>query len=290
MRYLPRHDVPVILVDNASSDGTADAVTEALPHVYVVRAHTDMGAAARNAGAELAGTPYVAFADDDSYWEAGSLGRAATLLDVHPHVALLTARVLVGPDGLGDPISTAMDAAPLGTPPNLPGPAVLGFLARAAVVRRDAFLAVGGFNPTLHAYGEALLAMDLAAAGWDLAYVPALTVRHLPPGRTRSPAIVRTGREQPATPGPQRPAHRAVTTSAADRGRGRPVRLACGRAGPRRSGGRGAAAPVGPAPPAPAPATGRGVRTHAGEHRPLRHEARWWRGQRRPLRTWRTSS
>jgi N-acetylglucosaminyl-diphospho-decaprenol L-rhamnosyltransferase len=181
LRYLPRHEAPVILVDNASEDGSADAVSEAMPHVHVVRAHTNMGAAARNAGAELAATPYVAFADDDSYWEAGSLGKATTLLDVHPHVALLTAQVLVGPDGRGDPISAAMEAAPLGTPPDLPGPAVLGFLGCAAVVRRDAFLAVGGFNPTLHVYGEeALLAMDLAAAGWGLAYVPALIVRHLP--------------------------------------------------------------------------------------------------------------
>ena len=61
------------------------------------------------------------------------------------------------------------------------GPAVLGFLACAVVVRRDAFLAAGGFQPRLHVYGEeALLAMDLAAAGWLLSYAPELTVRHLP--------------------------------------------------------------------------------------------------------------
>ncbi|GAB7048135.1 glycosyltransferase family 2 protein [Catenuloplanes indicus JCM 9534] len=171
----------MILVDNASEDGTADAVSEALPHVHVVRSVVNLGAAGRNAGAELAETRYVAFADDDSYWEAGALGKAAALLDAHPRAALLTGQVLVGADGRSDPISAAMEAAPLGTPTDLPGPAVLGFLACAAVVRRDAFLAAGGFNPTLHVYGEeALLAMDLAAAGWGLAYVPALTVRHLP--------------------------------------------------------------------------------------------------------------
>ncbi|MDP9799670.1 GT2 family glycosyltransferase [Catenuloplanes nepalensis] len=181
LRYLPRHEAPVILVDNGSEDGTADAVSEALPHVHVVRSATNLGAAGRNAGVELAETPYVAFADDDSYWESGSLGKAAALLDTHPRAALLTGQVLVGADGRGDPISAAMEAAPLGTPTDLPGPEVLGFLACAAVVRRDAFLAAGGFNPTLHVYGEeALLAMDLAAAGWGLAYVPALTVRHLP--------------------------------------------------------------------------------------------------------------
>lgn len=181
LRYLPRHEAPVILVDNASEDGTPEAVEEALPHVHVVRAGANLGAAGRNVGVELAGTPYVAFADDDSYWEPGSLGKAAALLDAHPRAALLTGQVLVGERGRVDPISAAMEAAPLGTPADLPGPAVLGFLACAAVVRRDAFLGVGGFNPTLHVYGEeALLAMDLAAAGHGLAYVPALTVRHLP--------------------------------------------------------------------------------------------------------------
>jgi len=49
------------------------------------------------------------------------------------------------------------------------------------VVRREAFLACGGFNPKLFVYGEeALLAMDLAAAGHELSYVPELVVRHLP--------------------------------------------------------------------------------------------------------------
>jgi N-acetylglucosaminyl-diphospho-decaprenol L-rhamnosyltransferase len=70
----------------------------------VVRLGENRGAAARNEGVRRAGTPYVAFADDDSYWTDGSFG-----------------------------------------------------------------------------YGEeALLAMDLTAAGWWLCYVPSLVVRHFP--------------------------------------------------------------------------------------------------------------
>jgi GT2 family glycosyltransferase len=58
---------------------------------------------------------------------------------------------------------------------------VLGFLSCAVMMRREAFLAAGGFQPRLFVYGEeALLAMDLAAAGWQLSYVPELTVRHFP--------------------------------------------------------------------------------------------------------------
>jgi N-acetylglucosaminyl-diphospho-decaprenol L-rhamnosyltransferase len=181
MEILPRHAAPVILVDNGSDDGSPAAVEAAFPHVRVVRLTENRGAAARNVGVELATTPFVAFADDDSFWEPGSLARAAELLRGNDQLALLCARVLVGPQGRPDPISAAMAAAPLGVADGAPGPSILGFMACAVAVRRSDFLAAGGFNPTLHVYGEeSLLAMDLAAAGRLLSYVPALVVRHLP--------------------------------------------------------------------------------------------------------------
>ena len=186
---LPRHQAPVILVDNGSDDGSPDAIEAAFPRVTVVRLSENRGAAARNAGVELARTPYVAFADDDSYWMPGALRVAAGLLRDHPQVGLLSARVLVGPQARLDPVSAAMAAAPLGVPPGAPGPAVLGFLACSVAVRREAFRQAGGFNRRLHVYGEeALLAMDLAAAGWLLAYAQELIVRHmpLPAGRDNS--------------------------------------------------------------------------------------------------------
>jgi N-acetylglucosaminyl-diphospho-decaprenol L-rhamnosyltransferase len=170
-----RHRAPVIVVDNASADPVRLAGTA------VVRLEDNRGAAARNVGVELAETPYVAFADDDSYWAPGSLARAAEVLRDHPLAGLLTAQVRVGADNRLDPVSAGMATAPLGRPPDSPGPAVLGFLACSVIVRRDAFLAAGGFERRLFLYGEEpLLAMDLAAAGWQLAYVPSLTVHHLP--------------------------------------------------------------------------------------------------------------
>lgn len=181
LETLPRHAAPVILVDNGSDDGGPDAVEAAFGHVDVVRLGENRGAAARNTGVERARTPYVAFADDDSYWAPGSLAQAAKLMAAHDRVALLAAQVLVGEPGRLDPISAAMAAAPLGVPAGAPGPAILGFLACSVVVRRDDYIAAGGFRPELHVYGEeALLAMDLAAAGRLLAYAPELTVRHLP--------------------------------------------------------------------------------------------------------------
>jgi GT2 family glycosyltransferase len=74
-----------------------------------------------------------------------------------------------------------MAAAPLGIPAGSPGPAVLGFMACGAVVRRDAFLACGGFDDVVFFAGEEeRVALDLAAAGWALAYVPAVIAHHHP--------------------------------------------------------------------------------------------------------------
>ncbi len=56
-------------------------------------------------------------------------------------------------------------------------------------MRRDAFLDAGGFSDVLHFVGEEeLLALDLAAAGWGLAYVPELVVHHHPSKTGRDPA------------------------------------------------------------------------------------------------------
>src|SRR5919205_2632982 len=78
-----------------------------------------------------------------------------------------------------------------GTPPDLPGPSLLGFVACATLVRTEAFEAVGGFDPVVRFPGEEeRLALDLAAAGWGLAYVDSVTVHHHPSPR-REPGAVR---------------------------------------------------------------------------------------------------
>jgi GT2 family glycosyltransferase len=74
-----------------------------------------------------------------------------------------------------------MDMSPLRARPGLPGPALLGFLACGAVLRRAAFLDAGGFNPRLGLGGEEkLLAFDLALRGWELAYVESVIAHHHP--------------------------------------------------------------------------------------------------------------
>jgi N-acetylglucosaminyl-diphospho-decaprenol L-rhamnosyltransferase len=177
---LPEHP-PIIVVDNGSADGTAEAITDRFPSVTVVALDENRGAAGRNAGAELAATPYVAFSDDDSWWEPGALCRAADVLDGHPRLALVAATVILGDGGPPDPTVELMRRSSLVAEPDLPGPPVLGFIACGAVVNRKAFLGVGGFNPLLGVGGEEwLVAVDLAEAGWGLAHVADVVAVHQP--------------------------------------------------------------------------------------------------------------
>lgn len=186
---LARHRAPVVLVDNGSTDGTVDAVRAAHPHVEVVPLPRNVGAAARTLGVRRARTPFVAFADDDSWWAAGSLRTAADALDRHRTLGAVQASVLVGRDEVPDPFCDVLAGSPLEarTGP-LPGPRVLGFVACAAMVRRDAFLAVGGFDRVVRFPGEEeRLAWDLTAAGWDLTYLPEAVVHHHPSTLRHSP-------------------------------------------------------------------------------------------------------
>ncbi|SFP51723.1 Glycosyltransferase, GT2 family [Geodermatophilus dictyosporus] len=190
---LPRHEAPVVLVDNGSTDGTVEAVRTALPEVTVVPLAGNAGARARTIGAGVAGTELVAFADDDSWWAPGDLARAAEVVRAHPRLAVLNARVLVGPEERLDPLCAELAVSPLGTPAHLPGPRLLGFIGCAAMVRTEAFLAVGGFDPVVRFPGEEeRLSLDLAAAGWDIAYVDSVTVHHHPSTRRHDPAARRT--------------------------------------------------------------------------------------------------
>lgn len=158
--------VPVIVVDNGSRTGP-----EPVRGAEVLRCATDRGAAARNLGVERASTSAVAFCDDDAWWEAGTLEPATARLHGDPRLGGVVGRVLVEPGGRLDPVSAAHEREGR----------VTGFQATALVVRRAAFLGVGGFHPRFRIGAEEeLLAMQLLSAGWRLTYEPRAVLHHAP--------------------------------------------------------------------------------------------------------------
>ncbi len=172
--------VPIVAIDNASSDGTA-ALLRRHGGIEVLELETNIGAAARNVGVEHARTPYVAFCDDDGWYVRDGLVRATSGLDQFPALALINARILVGHDLRLDPISAEMADSPLPDKHAIPGHVLLGFMAGACVVRVSAYRAVGGYDPEFFMGGEEeALALKLVAAGWQLRFWPDVVMHHLP--------------------------------------------------------------------------------------------------------------
>jgi N-acetylglucosaminyl-diphospho-decaprenol L-rhamnosyltransferase len=180
---------PVVLVDNGSSDGTPVAVALRHPGVRIRSLGYNAGSAARNDGVRASHTELVAFCDDDSWWAPGALAKAAGIFAAHPRLGLLAARIVVEPSGLLDPTCELMRRSPIASRGAGAGTPVLGFVACGAIVRRRAFLEAGGFHPRVGIGGEEeLLALDLAAAGWELAYVDSVTAHHQPASHGRRAA------------------------------------------------------------------------------------------------------
>ena len=178
---------PIVVVDNASEDGTADTVRRAHPEVRVIELPENVGAAGRNDGVAAVDAPYVAFSDDDSWWAPGALAKAVDAFDRHPRLGAIHGRILVGEEEREDPICRELEASPLPGDPHLPGSPLLGFLACAIVFRRSAFEAVSGFEPHVMIGGEEeWLACDLASQGWEIRYLPEIVAHHHPPGRDLS--------------------------------------------------------------------------------------------------------
>ncbi len=164
---------PVIVVDNGSTDGTPDAVARRHPDVTLLLPGRNLGAVGRTLGARRAATPYVAFSDDDSWWEPGALGRAERLLDAHPRLGLLAARASGrATAGRDDPLGAERwPRPPLGRAEGPAGPQVLGIPGvRGGGAPHGRSLEAGGYHSVVFFAGkETLLAYDLAARGWGCA-------------------------------------------------------------------------------------------------------------------------
>lgn len=178
LRDLPEQP-QVVVVDNGSEDGTAAAIRERFPEVELVASPVNLGAVGRNVGVDRVEAPFVAFCDDDTWWDPGALRTAADALAAHPRLGVVTGKILVEPGGREDPINAELLHSPVVGPDWMPGPTLGSFLAGASVVRRIAFTGVGGFSERLWLGGEEeLLAADLATAGWELVHLPDVVVHH----------------------------------------------------------------------------------------------------------------
>lgn len=200
----PTVSYEVIVVDNASTDGSADAVASAFPDVRMVRLAHNVGfARAVNVGAARATGHWLLLLNPDTEPVGDVLGELVTFARAHPAHRIYAGRTL-HTDGTDDGrsvfalpslwayvcfatgLSTVVRRSPLTNPEELPGldrttggpvPAASGCLL---LIERAFFTELGGLAPDFFMYSEDI---DFCARatehGASPVLVPSAQVRHV---------------------------------------------------------------------------------------------------------------
>ncbi len=186
----PADRYEVIVVDDASSDGTAAYLASDFPAVRVVALAQNSGfIAACNAGVAVARGEILVLLNNDTEAEAGWLAALVDALQQHPQAGsaaskmllfdrrdtLHTAGDLMGHDGI--PRNRGVWEADRGQYDA--DRWVFGPCGGAAAYRRVAWEQAGGFDPALFMYMEDVdLAWRLQLAGWRSIYAPDARIYH----------------------------------------------------------------------------------------------------------------
>jgi GT2 family glycosyltransferase len=189
---LARQTVPhdVVVVDNASTDDTP-AVLAARPDVRVIRNQRNLGfAGGAQQGLDAATSEWVALLNNDAVAEPGWLAALLQAAVTVPGTAAVTSQLLLAgtdPPQVNNagvvilPTLYGADRAAGAHPATVTAPAeVFGFSGGAALLRRSAAVAVGGFPERFFLYYEDTdLSWRLRLAGWRIRYEPTAVVHHL---------------------------------------------------------------------------------------------------------------
>lgn len=182
------HEHDVVVVDNASTDGTAEAVAERFPRVRVMRSAENLGfGRAVNRAVETVETPLVVLVNNDVVCDPEFVER---ILEPFSNDAVgLVAGVLLQHDA-----PTLVDSAGIELDPTLrswdrlwnrpaselaAGAAPVGPCGGAAAYRLAAWREAGGFDEAFFAYWEDVdLAIRLRLAGWRCVFARDARVLH----------------------------------------------------------------------------------------------------------------
>jgi N-acetylglucosaminyl-diphospho-decaprenol L-rhamnosyltransferase len=184
--------VEIVVLDNASEDGSVDAVRGRFPDVRVIAQEFRAGFGANHNTVIRATTGrYVYVLNEDTTSDDWAFARLAARLDANPRIAALGPRV-VYPDGrhqdsawrFPSPAVAALGLLSLGklgvTQSRGVAPRRVDWVMGAALIlRREALDEVGLFDEEFFLYSEEVdLQLRLRRAGWEVEYFPDATVVH----------------------------------------------------------------------------------------------------------------
>ena len=180
----------VVVVDNASTDGSVDLVRERFSQVHLIVNDSNLGfAKANNIAIRATCAPYIATLNNDTKVEATWLGELMKVITSDPEIGMVASKVLfMQPPHLIDSAGIGVSRAGLawnranGTPDNpleVEPYEVFGPSAAAAIYRRAMLDEVGLFDEAYFAYYEDTdLAWRARLMGWKCIYVPTARVYH----------------------------------------------------------------------------------------------------------------
>jgi GT2 family glycosyltransferase len=188
-------DFRVIVVDNASTDGSVASIRHEHPEVEVIEAGANLGFAAANnlALKRAAGGEYVALLNPDAFPRPPWLAELVKAADREPGGAAFGSRMYMDEDsslldGVGDVYHVSGLTWREGHTASAAGrfteaKEIFSPCAAAALYRTAALQQIGGFNEALFMYLEDVDAgFRLRLAGWTCWYVPTAEVQHLGSG------------------------------------------------------------------------------------------------------------
>jgi len=193
----------VVVVDNASEDGSAEAVAEAYPEAKVIRQDRNLGyGRANNAALEASSGRFVLLVNPDLKVEPGCVDRLADFLLTRPDAAGVSPRIR-RPDGSLDLAARRGFPTPSASFYRLVGLSRLfphssrfnrynmGYrredeiqeidsgTGACLLLRRSALERIGFFDPDFFMYGEDLdLCLRLRDEGWKIFYLPSAEAVH----------------------------------------------------------------------------------------------------------------
>jgi len=177
----------VIVVDNASTDGTAEMVREGHPDVDLLEMDENVGfGRGVNAGVKAGDGEAIVLVNDDVEVDSGFLEAILEPLERDPAVGMVAGLTTIPDSDLVDAFGIELDVtlAAYNRLRRLPAEGAPGVLlgpsGGLAAYRRRAFGEADGFDDRLFAYGEDVdLALRLRLAGWEAAAAPSAHGVHL---------------------------------------------------------------------------------------------------------------
>jgi GT2 family glycosyltransferase len=172
----------VFVVDNASTDGTAERVRTQYPSVQLLANSDNRGfSAANNQAIPLTRGRYLFFLNPDAELTVGCLETAVRYMDETPAVGLAGTKV-VYPDGaLQETISLRYPGQKhaIDELKGLPG-GIACVLGASMIARADLIRAIGGFDKDYFLYGEDQeLCLRVRQQGFEIGYIGEAVVRHI---------------------------------------------------------------------------------------------------------------